>query len=160
MSLSLGFVAVCLAAALVVTMLQLGNRNSQLASKNSLENGRASALAAARTYSTEIASYDYHHLDQDFAIVKANSTPSFQQSYDKSTSVLKTILVRFNSSAKATILSAGLVSATSTRAVVVVFLVQTITNTTHRTPSSSRSQLQMTLDYLNGKWLIDDVTVF
>ncbi len=159
-SLSLGMVAVCLAVALVVTMLELGIRNSQLAAKNALETARTTALAAARTYSVELASYSYQHLDQDFAAVMADSTPSWQQSYSKASSALKSILIRFNSSAQATLLSAGLVTATTTRAVAVVFLEQTVTNATQKKPSSSRTQLEMTLDYSHGKWLIDDVTVF
>jgi Mce-associated membrane protein len=159
-SLILGFAALCLAVALVVTLLQLGNRNSQLASKNALESARSSALTAARTYSGEIASYNYQHLDQDFATVEANSTPSFQQSYSKASDALKAILIRYNSSARATILSAGVVSATATRVVVVVFLEQTVTNTTQKTAAPTRSQILMTLDYLHGRWLIDDVTTF
>ncbi len=159
-SVILGVVSICLAVALVVTMLELGNRNSQLAAKNGLETARTAALAAARTYSVEIASYNYQHLNQDFGAVMADSTPSWQRDYGQASNALKSILVKFDSSAQATILSAGLVSVTTTRAVAVVFLEQTITNTEQRTPSSSRSQLEMTLDYSNGKWLIDDVTLF
>jgi Mce-associated membrane protein len=156
-TLVLGFVAVCLAVALVVTMLQLGNRNSQLASKNALEIARSSALAAARTYTVDIASYNYQNLDQDFAAVEANSTPSFQQSYSKSSSALKAILIRYKSSARATVLSAGVVSGTATRVVVVVFLVQTVTNTSLKTPSQTPSQISMNLVHSNGRWLIDNV---
>jgi Mce-associated membrane protein len=159
-SVILGLVSICLAAALVVTMLELGNRNSQLAAKNALESARTSALAAARTYSVEIASYNYQHLDQDFAAVAANSTPSWRRTYTQASSALKSILVKYNSSAQATLLSAGLVSATTIRAVAVVFLQQTVTNATTKRPSSSNSQLEITLDYSNGKWLIDDVTLF
>jgi Mce-associated membrane protein len=156
----LAFVAVCLAVTLVVTILQLGNRNSELASKNALESARSSALAAARTYTVEIASYDYQHLDQDFATVEANSTPSFQRTYSSASGALKALLIKYDSSARATILSAGVVSATTTRVVVVVFLQQTVTNTTQKTAAPTRSQILMTLDYLNGRWLIDDVTTF
>ncbi|MGO9342641.1 MAG: hypothetical protein ACLP6E_09005 [Acidimicrobiales bacterium] len=159
-SVILGLVAVCLAVALVVTMLQLGNRNSQLAAKNSLETARTTALAAARTYSVELASYNYQHLDQNFAAIEAVSTSSWRQTYSQTTSALKSILFKYNSSAQATLLSAGLVYATTTRAVAVVFLEQAITNVGQKTPTSSRSQIQMTLDYSNGRWLIDDVTVF
>ena len=156
----LGFVAICLAVALALTTFQLTNRNSQLASKNALENGRTAALSAARTYAVELASYDYRTLGTDFAKVEGNSTPSFQQTYSKAGNVLKSILIKYDSVAKATLLSAGLVSATATRAVVVVFLEQTITNTSQKTPTSTRTQIEMTLDYSHGKWLIDDVTVF
>ena len=114
-SLVLGLVAICLGIALVLAMLQLGSRNSQLASKKALENATTTALAAARTYSTELASYSYQHLDQEFGTVEANSTPSFQQSYTKTSGALKSILIKYHSTAQATILSAGLVSATTTR---------------------------------------------
>ncbi len=152
-SLILGLISICLAVALVVTMLEL-------TSKNALESARTSALAAARNYSVEIASYNYQHLNQDFGAVMADSTPSWQRDYSQASNDIKSILVKFDSSAQATILSAGLVSATTTRAVAVVFLEQTITNSEQRTPSSTRSQIEMTLDYSKGKWLIDDVTLF
>jgi Mce-associated membrane protein len=148
----LAVVAVGLAVALALTTLQVGNDNT-------VGSARASALGAARTYAAELAGYDYRHLDQDFGIVLAHSTPSFRRSFTQSSDALKSTLLKYHASAKATVVAAGLVSASTGRAVALVFLDQTVTNSTQKRPTADRSQLEITLVRAGGTWLIDQVTL-
>jgi Mce-associated membrane protein len=148
----LGVVAIGLAVALALTMLQLGDNSN-------LDSARTSALAAARTYSVELAGYNYLHLDQDFAVVQSHSTPSFQHSFSQSSDALKSTLVKYHASASATVVAAGLVSASTSRAVALVFLDQTVTNSTQSKPTTDRSQVEITLVHSSGRWLIDQVTL-
>jgi Mce-associated membrane protein len=144
-------IVVVLTVALVLSLLALGNRDA-------VNGARSDALAAARTYSVELAGYDYRHLDRDFGTVLANSTPRFRRSFAQSSSALKATLTRYHATAVAKIVSSGLVSATTSRAVVLVFLNQRITNTL-KTPSTDRSQVEITLVHTGGRWLIDDVSL-
>jgi Mce-associated membrane protein len=148
----LGVVAIGLAVALALTMLHLSDNNS-------LDSARTSALATARTYSVELAGYNYLHLDQDFAVVLSHSTPSFQHSFSQSSDALKSTLVKYHASAQATVVAAGLVSASTSRAVALVFLDQTVTNSTQSRPTTDRSQVEITLVRSGGRWLIDQVTL-
>jgi Mce-associated membrane protein len=148
----LGTVAVAMVVALVLTMLQLGSRSA-------LDNARVSALAAAKTYSVEIARYDYRHLDADFGIVLANSTPSFRRSFTQSSDALKSTLTKYHASASAKVVAAGLVSASTSQALALVFLDQSVMNSAQKSRTTDRSQVEITLVYSGGKWLIDQVTL-
>jgi hypothetical protein len=145
-------IAIVAIVGLVLSLLQVGSRDS-------VEGARTTALAAAKTDAVDIASYDYRHLDQDFGVVLAHSTPSFRQSFGKSSDELKTTLVKFHATAQATVVAAGIVSATADRAVVLVFLEQTVTNSAQKAPTTDRSQVEITLVNTGGNWLIDQVTL-
>jgi Mce-associated membrane protein len=151
-ALVIGVVAVALAVALVLTVLALSNRNA-------LDSARAGALAAARTDAVELAGYNYHHLNRDFGAVLATSTPSFRQSFTQSSDALKSTLSRYHAIAVAKVVSAGLVSASTSRAVALVFLDQKITNSTQKTATTDRSQVEITLVDTGGRWLIDQVSL-
>ena len=59
----------------------------------------------------------------------------------------------------ASVVSAGVVSATTSRAVVLVFLDQNIANSTQTKPTTDRSQVEITLVRSGGRWLVDQVTL-
>ncbi len=148
-----GMIVVVLVGALVQTTVQLWHRNG-------VDSARASALAAAKTYAVELATYDYRHLDQDFGLVLANSTPSFRQSFSQSSKSLESVLTKYDATAKANVVAAGMVSATTGRAVALLFINQTVTNTTQKgQPTSDESRLEITLLRPHGKWLINQVSL-
>ncbi|MBO0727887.1 MAG: hypothetical protein J2P57_01425 [Acidimicrobiaceae bacterium] len=151
--------ATCLAAALVVAVVLLIVTWLQLGDRNSLNHARSSALSAAKTYAVEIGSYNYQTLSKDFGKVMSDATPSFRQSYSKSSDSLKSLLGKYHASAKATVVSAGLVSASTSRAVALVALNQTETNTNQKGKSTSQTRLEMTLLHSGGRWLINNVSI-
>lgn len=144
-------VIAALAAGLIVSLLDIGQ-------KNSADSARTSALKAASSYAVEIGSYNYRHLQQDFNLVKSHSTPSFRTSFSQSSSALSSILSKYHATAAGTVAAAGVVSASPTQAVVIVFLNQKVTNTAKAGGASTdHLRLEMTLDNSNGHWLIDKV---
>jgi Mce-associated membrane protein len=147
-----GVVAVALAVALILTLLALGN-------KSSLDSARTSALSAARADAVKLAGYDYRHLDRDFGAVVADSTPSFRRKFTQAGDALKNTLSKYHAIAVAHVVSAGLVSATTSRAVALVFLTQKVTNSTQKNSTSDRSQVEITLVRSGGRWLIDQVNL-
>jgi Mce-associated membrane protein len=143
-------VALALAGALVVSTVTLR-------ADSSLTQARATALTSARSYAVELGGYDYRHLEHDFGVVTANSTPSFRRSFTQSSNALKSTLERYHAVASAKVVAAGLVSATPSHAVALVFLQQRITNTTRSAPTTDRSQVEVSLVRSGGRWLIDQV---
>jgi Mce-associated membrane protein len=148
----LGVLALVLAVALVLSQMALGHQNA-------LAGARTSALAASKTYAVELAGYDYRHLGHDFAVVEANSTPTFRRTFAQAGEALKATLTRYHATAAATIVSGGIVSATATRATALVFLTQKITNSAQSATTSDRSQVEITLLNVHGRWLINNVTL-
>jgi Mce-associated membrane protein len=147
-----GVVVAALAVALILSLLALGSRDAQASS-------RTSALAAARTYAVQLASYNYRDLEGGFAIVAADSTPSFRRSFTESSDALKTTLTQYKATADASVVSAGLVSSDPSRAVALVFLTQRIANSTQPKPTTDRSQVEITMVRSGSRWLIDQVTL-
>ncbi len=150
--LAAGALVVALAVGLALSLSALGNQNA-------LASSRTSALSAARTYTVELASYNYRDLDRDFSTVAANSTPSFRRTFAESSDALKSTLSRYKATAAAKVVSAGVVSASTSRAVVLVFLDQNIANSTQTKPTTDRSQVEITLVKSSGRWLVDQVTL-
>jgi Mce-associated membrane protein len=159
LSVVLGAVAVALAIALVVVILQLNSRDARINGQNAVDSARSSALAAARTYSVELAGYDYRHLDQDFGVVLAHSTASFRASFTQSSDALKATLVKYHATAQATVVAAGLVKATASSAEALVFLDQTVTNSTQKQPTTDRTEVEINLVLSGRSWLINEVTL-
>ncbi len=150
--LSVGALIVALVVALALSLVALGNQNAVASS-------RTSALSAAKTYAVELASYNYRDLNRDFSTVTVNSTPSFRRTFAESSDALKSTLSRYKATAVASVVSAGVVSASTSRAVVLVFLDQKIANSTQTKPTTDRSQVEITLVTSGGRWLIDKVTL-
>jgi Mce-associated membrane protein len=152
--LSAGLAALVVAAlvvALILSLLDVGQ-------KDAVNGARTSALKAAGAYAVEIGSYNYRHLQQDFAVVKEHSTPSFRASFSQSSNALLSILSKYHATATATVAAEGVVSASPSEAVVILFLNQHVTNTAKTGGASTdHSRLEMTLVRSNGHWLIDKV---
>jgi Mce-associated membrane protein len=147
------------AALIVILVVGLALSLSALGNQNALASSRTSALSAARTYAVELASYNYRDLDRNFSAVAANSTPSFRRTFAESSDALKSTLSKYKATAAASVVSAGVVSASTSRAVVLVFLDQKIANSTQTKPTTDRSQVEITLATSGGRWLIDKVTL-
>jgi Mce-associated membrane protein len=149
---------IVVAALLVIELVMLLSARSQVSNLKALDHAQATALAAASQYAAEVASYDYHHLNQDFALVESNSTASFRTQFSNSSAALRPILTQYHAVAKAKVVAAGLESATTNRAVASVFINQTVSNTTQKSgPTTDQSRLELTLVRQHGKWLIENL---
>jgi Mce-associated membrane protein len=151
---ALAVLVVAMAGGLIVTWSSLRDHQAD-------DRARTEALAAARSYAVDLASYDYHNLDRQFSVVLAHATPAFAKSFTQTSFQLRSLLTKYSATAKATVLAAGLESASTSRAVAVVFLNQTVTNTTQKPGTTTvHTRLQMTLVHTSGQWSIDRVDLF
>lgn len=122
-----------------------------------LDAARAAAVASAREYAVDLSSYDYTKLESNFQKVSANSTGDFAKQYEQVSSNLTELIKQHKAVSKGTVIDAGLVRADEAGAVVLMFVDQTITNTSNPQPRIDRNRLRMSLVHQDGRWLVDDV---
>jgi Mce-associated membrane protein len=139
-----------LVAGLVVAVLRLHHQNA-------LAFARRSALVVATQYTQQFATYDYRDLSHDFALTEAHSVDPFLAQYRKETAQIEPDLVKLKSSSTGKVLSAGVASATTSHAVVDLFLDQTITNSASNQPRVDPQRVEMTMARVHGRWLITKV---
>lgn len=145
-------VIVGLAVALIISQVQLSNQNA-------LNADRASAVTAAKAYAHDVASYSYLHLHRDFGRVESESTPSFRRDFIRSSDSLSKVLVQYKATASAKVLEAGVSSISTNKAVVLVFVNQSVANSTQQGASTDDSRIKVTLVRDGGRWLLQDLKV-
>jgi Mce-associated membrane protein len=145
-------VIVGLAVALIVSLVQLSNQNSLAAE-------RTSAVAAAKVFAHDVATYDYRHLHRDFGRVESESTPSFRRSFIRSSDSLSKVLVQYRAAASAKVLAAGVSTISSGKAVVLLFVNQSVANSSRQGVSTDDSRIEITLVRGDGRWLLQDLKV-
>lgn len=142
-------VIVGLAIALIVSQVQQ--------SQDSLSPDRTSAVVAAKAYAHDVATYSYLHLRRDFGRVESESTPSFRRSFIRSSDSLAKVLVQYKATASAKVLAAGVSSISSTKAVVLLFVNQSVANSTQQGVSTDDSRIEVTLERSGDRWLLQDL---
>jgi Mce-associated membrane protein len=143
-------VIVGLAVALIFSQVQLSNQNSVNAD-------RTSAVAAAKADANDVATYSYRHLHRDFGRVESESTPAFRRSFIRSSDSLAKVLVQYKATASAKVLAAGVSSISSNKAVVLLFVNQSVANSTQQGVSTDASRIEVTLVRGDGRWLLEDL---
>jgi Mce-associated membrane protein len=147
-------VALLLAGALIYTMIRISDDDNA----SSL---RGSALSAAVTYGTWVSSYNYTDLDapsSPWSDIEHHSTPSFLATFDKTKSQLSSVVQDYKATATGTVQAAGLASINGSRAVVLLFINQTVTNTIQKpAPASQPLRVEIILTRSGGHWLLDNV---
>jgi Mce-associated membrane protein len=119
-----------------------------------LTNARAGALKAGKAFALDFGAYDYRSLDADFKKVTTGMTAKFAKDYTDTSSKLKPTLVQYKTRVTSSLQGAGVTSAGTTRATVVVFLDQTVNTSQSSVPRLDRNRLQMQLERHNGRWLV------
>jgi Mce-associated membrane protein len=117
-------------------------------------NARAGALKAGKAFALDFGAYDYRSLDADFKKVTTGMTAKFAKDYTQTSSKLKPTLVQYKTRVTSSLQGAGVTSASTTEATIVVFLDQTVNTSQSSVPRLDRNRLQMQLERHNGKWLV------
>ncbi|PAZ16812.1 hypothetical protein CLM62_05685 [Streptomyces sp. SA15] len=119
---------------------------------------RAEAVAAARKAAPVVLSYDYRHLDRDFARARTHLTGKFRDEYRKTTAtVVGPTAKKYHGVVKATVATASVVSA-SPDSVRVLLFVNQITESTQ--VSGSRvdlNRVRMTMTRASEGWKVSAV---
>lgn len=151
-------VAALVVAALILSLIEWRSDHAKLQTQTSL---RASATKAADSYAMAFGSYDYRNLhgpSAPWTTIEEHATPRFRRDYQKTSQALEPTIVQYKATAQATVPLAAVSSITSSKAVVLLQLSQTITNSTQKNgPQSQQFIVVMTLLHQKGHWLVDDV---
>lgn len=158
-----GSVAVLVVAALIFSAIEMASQHAKIGRLESQESLRSSALTAATTYGGYLSSYNYANLDGPTAPwteVDQHSTPSFQKDFDSTKANLRSLVTDYKATASGKVVAAAINSVSSTRAVALLFIDQTVTNTAEK-PGTTTQPLRVELVMLRqgGKWLIDQLEV-
>ena len=138
------------AGALAVTQ---HDRASERASRAADEQA---ALATARSVATTLDTYDYQDLDKSFDQVLASATDPFRSQYSSTTTQLKELLVRFRATATGKVVAAGVAGHVGSSVTVMLFVDQTVSNTSAAEPRLDRNRLQLVLRKVHGRWLVSE----
>lgn len=149
-----------IAAVLVLAVLGgLGFAASLFFGQRAEEQARTEALGAAKRYAVDLSSYDHQNLDGNFQAVERNATGQFGQQYRQVSNNLTKLLKQHKATSKGNVVRAGVAEASADRAVVVLFVDQTISNTNTEKPRVDRNRMEMALVRQDDRWLVDKVTL-
>lgn len=134
--------------------LACGYLKYQDASVREGEAARAASVRAAADSTIALLSYKPDTVEKDLGAARDRITGDFRDAY---TSLTHDVVIpgakQQQISAVATVPAAAPVSASENHAVVLVFVNQTIT-VGHDAPTDTASRVKVTLDKINGQWLI------
>jgi Mce-associated membrane protein len=129
------------------------------------EQARIQAVTAARQAAPVVLSYDYRHLDRDFAAARARLTGHFRDTYRKTTTtVVGPTARKYHGVVKATVAqptggspAASVVSASANRAVILLFVNQVTTSTQVSGSRVDLNRVRMTLTRTADGWKVSAV---
>ncbi len=114
-------------------------------------------MAAAQTDAIDVATYSYLHLQRDFGRVEAESTPSFRRSFIRSSDNLSKVLVQYKATASAKVLKSAVESISDSNAVVLLFVNQSVANSTQSGVNTDDSRIEVTLVRSGDRWLLQNL---
>lgn len=150
MGVLVGALVVLLAAAVtfgVLWALERGSAGSQ-----------QDARAAAEQLAVDLTTYDYRELDSNFDRVQEFSTEKFAKKYKGASEALGKLLAENKAISKGEVLKVGVAEFDGDRAVVLVFVDQTINNVNTK-DRIDRNRMVLTLLEEDGDWKLDDVSL-
>jgi Mce-associated membrane protein len=118
---------------------------------------RAGALAAARQISVDLLSYDYRHLAQDFRRVADESVGQFHKQFLSGSTGAYDNIVKYKIVSQAQVVGAGVVSASPTRAVVLVAADRAVRTGSSSAARAESNRFQLTLVRQHGRWVVSQV---
>lgn len=130
---------------------------TQWRSAQNTDKAADAAVVAARQFTNTLTSVSANSLDKDFTAVLAGSTGEFRQMYAKSSDQLRQLLIDNKAQAKGSVLASGVVSASTDKVVVVMFVDQTVQNVSNTQPRIDRSRIRVTMTKHDGRWLAEKV---
>jgi len=123
-------------------------------SRRDAETARSQAVAAAKDSTVALLSYKPDTVEKDLGAARDRLTGTFLDAY---TQLVNTVVIpgakEKKISALATVPAAAPVSAKADRAVVLLFVDQTVTVGSDA-PTNTTSSVRVTLDKVGGRWLI------
>lgn len=147
------------AAVLVVALLALaaGAGGWQWKQLHDAASARAQALDAARRIAVVVASYDHRDYDAYTEAVLEVATGSFADRFAKRKQDLRTVVEQADARVEAHVVDAAVRSLSDGKAVVLLFVDQTLNGGSTGEESTDGSRMTMTLVRSEGAWLVSEI---
>jgi Mce-associated membrane protein len=147
-----------LCALLAAGLVAVGVLGWQYREGRQTEAARDQALAAAREAAPVVLSYDYRHLDRDFARARERLTGKFREQYVKTTrTVVGPTATKYHGVVKATVATASVASAGPDRVVALLFVNQVTQSTQVSGSRLDLNRVRMTLSRTSAGWKVSAV---
>lgn len=148
-------IALFVVSGAVTAWLRISDLQEQVDSLEAQTLAAETARQDAILLAEDLATYDYRDLGGNFRHVASRATARFAGQLDTLTEELGPELQQTRAVATATARSAGVVRADTEKAVVAVFVDQTVTNAKTPQPRVERSRMELTLVREGGVWRLD-----
>jgi len=143
-----GVIALILVGALSAS----GYLGWRLWQERQVEQAGAQAQQAAIAYAGILTSIDSDKVDENFAQVLDGSTGEFKDMYSQSSVQLRQLLIDNKASAHGVVLDSAVQSASKDKVIVLLFVDQSVSNTSVPDPRVDRSRIKMTMEIVDGRW--------
>lgn len=110
------------------------------------------AQDAAVAYAQILTSIDSNKVDENFNQVLAGATGEFKDMYSQSSMQLRQLLIDNKASAHGVVVQSAVQSASKDQVVVLLFVDQSVSNSTVPDPRIDRSRIKMTMEKVDGQW--------
>lgn len=147
-----GFLLPAMIGALVAALAGAGFFGWQFWQQSQLDTARESAQRAAVSYAQVLTSVDSNNVDENFKQVLDGATGEFKDMYSKSSVELRQLLIENKATAHGVVVDSAVQSASKDKAVVLLFVDQSVANTKLPDPRIDRSRMKMTLEKVDGGW--------
>ena len=136
----------------VATLATSGYLGWQLWQDKQIEQASQQAQQAAVTYAQILTSIDSNKVDENFAQVLDGSTGEFKDMYSQSSVQLRQLLIDNKATAHGVVLDSAVQSASKDMVVVLLFVDQSVSNTSVPDPRVDRSRIKMTMENIDDRW--------
>ena len=110
------------------------------------------AQDAAVAYAQILTSIDANKVDENFDQVLAGATGEFKDMYSQSSVQLRQLLIDNKATAHGVVVQSAVQSASKDKVVVLLFVDQSVSNSTVPDPRIDRSRIKMTREKVDGQW--------
>lgn len=148
-------VAAGLLAVLVVVVAVLGYRSY---TAHRIDEARSEALSSARSAASDVLSYDYRHLDKDFADAERRLAPPFSNDYAETTkTVVRPKALETKAVVSADVVGASVVSAAEDRVITLLFVNQTTKSSLAEEGRTDLNRVRLTMERIGDEWLVSKI---
>lgn len=117
-----------------------------------LNEAREAAQRAAVSYAQVLTSIDSDKVDDNFKQVLDGATGEFKDMYSQSSVELRQLLVENKATAHGVVIESAVQEASKDKAIVLLFVDQSVSNTKLPDPRIDRSRMKMTMEMVDGQW--------
>lgn len=139
-------------AVFIAALASSGFMGWQLWQEKQVAQASQQAQQAAVTYAQILTSIDSAKVDENFAQVLDGSTGEFKDMYSQSSVQLRQLLIDNKATAHGVVLDSAVQSASKDKVVVLLFVDQSVSNTSVPDPRVDRSRIKMTMENVDGQW--------